>query len=154
MSQNFGRAGMASPPLVPPSTAPAAFGNGPFSAVLRPSLSASQRRIYPSNLLLDCLVGLPDPDGFGAIPLVMEGHAAISVGLQSFRTGLLAVPHRVTFSAAAQKNVLALGLFDVEGLLWAWGTHRHSSIRPERPLALEFPAYQIMVRRLPVRIGT
>lgn len=148
MSQNFGRAGMACPPLVPPSTAPAAFGHGPFSAVLRPSLSASQQRIYPSSLLLDCLAGLPDPDGFGAIPLVMEGHAAISVRLQSFRTGLLAVPHRVTFSAAAQKNVLALGLFDAEGLLWAWGTHQPSSARAVRPIVLDFPSHHILVRKL------
>ncbi len=148
MSQNFGRAGMAYTPLVPPSTAPAAFGHGPFSAVLRPSLSASQRHIYPSSLLIDCLVGLPDPDGFGAIPLVMDGHAAISVGLQSFRTGLLAVPHRVTFGAAAQENVLALGLFDSKGMLWAWGTHQPSSVRPVRPVGLDFPSHHIMVRKL------
>ncbi len=154
MSQNFGLAGMAHSPLGPPRTAPAAFGHGPFSAVLRPSLLASQQRIYPSNLRLDCLVGFPDPDGFGALPLVMEGHAAISVGLRGFRTGLLAVPHHVTFSAAAQANVIALGLFDAVGVLWAWGTHHPSSMRPDRPLTLEFPAYQIMVRQLPVRSGS
>lgn len=157
MLETFGRAGLPPNRLQPPRTATPTFGHGPFSAVLRPSLYAYQRGAYPDRLLLDCLVQPPNPDGLMGVRLVLGGHFPVPVFLQSFRTGLLAVPRRVSFEAAGQADVVSMGLFDEDENLWAWGAILPSYTGPGRPVGLEFRSHQIMVRPLPAngrRIGS
>jgi hypothetical protein len=110
---------------------------------------ALQRGAYPDRLLLDCLVHRPNQDGLAGIRLAASGHAPVPVILVSFRTGLLAVPHRVSFGVAGQADIVSIGLFDEGENLWAWGALRPSSTGPGRPVGLEFPSHQIMVRPLP-----
>lgn len=143
-----GLAGAPRQPLGPPITRPHSYIQGPFGAILRPSLAAQLAGGFPDEMVLDFLTARPDLDGNGGTRLVQAHHAPQSIRLQSFSQGEWAVPHEVRFVALGPADRLMLGLYDGAGILMAWGAPLEHSKGPRPPHELVFPSHHIRVKRV------
>lgn len=143
-----GKAGSPYSPLQPSITSKPRFGVGPFGAELRPTLSTSQRRAYSMPLQLGLIVSLPDVDGNGAVELTEAGYCRQDVALVAFNLRQLAVVTRVLFQDLDGREVKGLGLYNKAGELEGFGALRAYTTSEVAPSCFEFPAFQVLVRRV------